>query len=411
MNKFTYILFIAIVVIPTCTAAQMRKGNMLPGKVSTEQFGRNVKISADGTVLAVAAPFNSEHGDENGRIAVFEFDGNNWQMMGNEILPGAKDFFYGEMMELSADGKKLVVASPFGCVSIYDFDGKDWVKSPYKVQLENPTDLIQSISITPDARKMAVSFDCQKHRTVCINLFDFNGIQWLQDGLDLTPSPGEKIYSLSLSLSSNGQVLVAGNHSKDTKELNNAGEVLFYSQEGNQWKQNIKSFFGNASSPNLGSVVQIAKNGDWVIAAGNSVDLLNADAGFVETYEITDHTKLKKLNPLKPESRKSYFGHAIAISADGSRMALSMPYEGYGKPGYVKVYKRALQEWKEVSKIIDVDGVETTALPNNSTGWSIALSADGNTLAVGFPHNDENGDMSGKVVVYDLTSLTQTIDD
>lgn len=71
----------------------------------------------------------------------------------------------------------------------------------------------------------------------------------------------------------------------------------------------------------------------------------------------------------------------------------------------IKVYRRALSDWQETLKIIDVDGVETTSSPNNSNGWSIALSTDGNTLAIGFPHNDENGDMSGKVAVYDLTNL------
>lgn len=174
-------------------------------------------------------------------------------------------------------------------------------------------------------------------------------------------------------------------------------------KEENQWKQNAKSFIGNAPDAHLGSAVQVANNGNWVIAAGNSIDLLNA--GFIETYEIIYNTWIKKLNPLKPDRQNGYFGHAISLSADGNRMALSMPYQGFSKPGYVKVYKRTLSDWKEILKIIDVDGIETTSLPNNSTGWSIALSSDGNTLAIGFPHNDENGDMSGKVVVYDLTNL------
>lgn len=404
MNSKNILGILVSLLLPNCIFAQSLKGTMLTGKVQEEQFGRTVKISADGNTLAIAAPLNSETGDRNGRITMYKFDGYNWQMMGNEILPGAKDFRYGEMMELSEDGQKIIIASPFGGVSFYGFDGKGWTKSPQAIHLENQNDQIQSISITPDAGKMAVSFDCQKHRTVCIKLFNFDGKQWLQDGVDLIPYPDEKIYGLALSLSANGKLLVVGNYSKDTKELKNAGEVIFYSKEGNQWKRNNKSFFGDAANAHLGSAVAVAKNGNLTIAAANSIDL-NRNTGFVETYKMNDNTWVKQTDPLKPEKQNSYFGHSISISADGNTMALSMPYLAYGKPGYVKVYRNKSLGWQEIAMITDADGVEKTSPANNTVGWSIALSSDGKTLVIGFPHNDENGDMSGKVIVYDLTNL------
>lgn len=396
--------FLILLLFSFDISAQLPKGKMLTGKVNNEQFGRNVKLSADGTVLAVAAPLNSEYGDKNGRIEMYKFDGNNWQLIGNQILPGSKDFRYGEMMELSADGKKLFVASPFGGISFYTFDGKDWIKSPQSVQLENESEQIEAISITPDAAVMAVAYECEEHWANCIKLFYFDGSKWQQDGVDLTPFPKLKVYSLSLSLSANGQALVVGNRSKDTKELRNAGQVIFYSKVGNQWIQNVETFFGSEAGTNLGTQVAVAQNGNWVIASSNSLDL-SLSAGFVETYKLENNAWVKKSKTLKPEKSNSYFGHAVCISADGNLMALSMPYLRYSKPGYVKVYKNEPTGWSEAATITDTDGVETTSSPNNSTGWAIALSADGKTLAVGFPHNDENGDMSGKVIVYDLSGI------
>jgi hypothetical protein len=404
MKKKTCFSFLIAIMFPVSISAQSQKGTMLTGNTQNEQFGRNVKISTDGTVLAVGAPLNSEHGDQDGRIAVYKFDGNNWQMMGNEIWPGATDFRYGEIMELSGNGEKLVAASPFGGISFYTFDGRDWVRSSQVIHLENKNDQVNSISITPNAQKIAVAFDCEKHRTACIKIFNFEGEQWTQDGPDLIPCPNEKIYTLALSLSPDGQLLVVGNYSKDTKLLKNAGEVVFYTKEGNQWERNNKTFLGEALSANLGSGVAASKNGGIVIAASNSIDLLDRNTGFVETYEMDTNGWTKKNKTLKPDKQNSYFGHSISLSADGTVMALSMPYLGFGKPGFVKIYKNALSGWKETAVIYDANGIETTSSPNNSTGWSIALSSDGKTLAVGFPHNDENGDMSGKVVVYDLTN-------
>jgi hypothetical protein len=403
MNKiFSIIILFQVSVF---TNAQIPQQTILTGKTSKEQFGRNVKISADGKILAVGAPLSSEHGDKAGRIVLYKSFNNSWLQMGNEILPGEKDFRYGEMMELSDDGKKIIVASPFGGISFYTLDSQSWGKSPQTIQLENNYDQIMSLSITPDAQNLAVSFDCVKHKTVCIKLFTLNGKQWVQDGADIVPYPDEKIYSLSLSLSADGRFLVAGNYSKDVNTQKNAGEVIIYNKKDNQWLQDKQYFRGEASNANLGSSVVISKNGNWIIAASNSMDLFNQVAGFAETYEKINNRWVKDFKPLKPEKQNSYFSYSISISADGDILALSMPYIGYGKPGYVKVYKNTLSGWKEIAKIIDINGIETTSSPNNSTGWSIALSADGTTLAVGFPHNDENGDMSGKVVVYDLSNI------
>lgn len=402
MKKSICFSFLALVLLPIHLFAQSLKGNLLTGKVEKEQFGRNVKISADGNILAVAAPFNSDYGDKNGRIAVYKFYNGNWQILGDEILAGDDDFEYGEIMELSADGQKLVAASPFGGVSVYSFNGNGWILTK-TILMENDNDMINSISITPDAGKIAVAHECTKHRTVCVKLFYSDEKQWLQDGSDLIPYPGEKIYSLSLSLSADGNQLVVGNYSKDTRQFKNAGEVIIYAKEANQWKQQAQKFNGEAVRSNLGMQVQLAKDGNTIIGSSASIDILELNAGFVETYKLSGTEWIKESTVLRPVKANPYFAHAVSLSADGTVLALSMPYIGFAKPGYVKVYKNKSGTWQEIVTITDADGVEKTSPANNTVGWSIALSSDAKTLAIGFPHNDENGDMAGKVMVYDLT--------
>lgn len=390
-------------VLASAVSAQPMRGSMLTGIVNEEQFGRNVKLSADGSILAVGAPFNSKYGDRVGRVAVYKFDGSNWQMMGNEIWPGKKDFSFGEMMELSADGKKLIVATPFGGVSFYDFDGKDWIKAPQVIQLENNNDQIDALAITPDAKKIAFSFDCAKHRTLCINAFYFDGQQWLQDGGDIIPSPDEHIYSLALSFSADGQTLVVGNKSKDSKQHKNAGEVLIYSKEADKWVEQSTKFSGDLPNGKLGGQVLLSTASNTIVASSSSMDILEQNAGFVETYTQSVKEWMRNVPTIKPTRSNSYFAYAISLSADGTVLALSAPYIGFGKPGYVKVFKIKASGWQEIVMITDKAGVEISTPANNTVGWSIALSSDSKTLAIGFPHNDENGDMSGKVVVYDLS--------
>jgi hypothetical protein len=415
MNKFqnktklvkhkTTFFFLVILLTQITLHAQSPKGKMLVGKVPNEQFGRNIKISADGNVLAVAAPLNRKQQEKKGRIEVYKYNSPDWQLMGKEILPGEDDFRYGETMELSADGKKLFVASLFKTISIYTFDGANWIKSAQTIQLESDGDQIESIAITHDAGKIAVMYESEKHRTACIKLFDFDGNQWIQDGIDLIPYPGERVYRLSLSFSADGNQLIAGNYSKDTRQYKDAGEVIIYAKEGNQWKLQAQKFNGESFRAHLGTEVIMSNNGTTIIASSASIDILELNAGFVETYQLSGAEWVKQSPTLKPPKHNSYFGHAVSLSADGTILAISTPYIGFAKPGYVKVYNTKSGKWKEITMITDVDGVEKTSPANNTVGWSIALSSDGKTLAIGFPHNDENGDMAGKVMVYDLSVL------
>jgi WD40 repeat protein len=405
MKQIKYFSSFLLLLLQLNISAQSVKGKMLVGKVKEEQFGRNVKISADGNILAVAAPLNSEYGDQNGRISVYAYNGNDWQMMGKEILPGKGDFRYGEIMELSADGRKLFAASPFGGVSVYTYHDSNWVKSEHTIQLESNYDHIKSISITPDADKIAIMFESDKLRRACIKLFDYDGRRWVQDGIDLVPYPDEIVRRLSLSFSADGNKLAVGHYGKDTRRYKNAGEVIIYAKNAGEWKQQAAKFNGESSRANLGNEVLFSKNGNTIIASSAGSDLLDANAGFVETYKLSGTEWTKLPSAIKPAKYNPWFAHAVSLSADGIIVAISAPYIGFAKPGYVKVYKIKSDGWQEIAMLTDVDGVEKTSPANNTVGWSIALSADGKTLAIGFPHNDENGDMAGKVMVYDLSGV------
>src|SRR5690606_32128874 len=47
-------------------------------------------------------------------------------------------------------------------------------------------------------------------------------------------------------------------------------------------------------------------------------------------------------------------------------------------------------------------------MPDDNFGWGVALSADGNVLAVSAPNNDNNGTNAGHIRVYSKTSGTWT---
>lgn len=71
------------------------------------------------------------------------------------------------------------------------------------------------------------------------------------------------------------------------------------------------------------------------------------------------------------------FGHSVALSNDGNTLAVGAPHSASGT-GYCVVYTRSGTTWTQQAYL-----VYSGALNGDSFGCSVALSGDGNTLVVG----------------------------
>ena len=82
-------------------------------------------------------------------------------------------------------------------------------------------------------------------------------------------------------------------------------------------------------------------------------------------------------------------GCSVALSSDGQTVAIGAPFnDGNGTDaGHVRVYGWTMAAaWEQLGA--DIDGEAA----GDDSGRSVALSSDGQTLAVGAPENDGNGD-------------------
>jgi hypothetical protein len=103
------------------------------------------------------------------------------------------------------------------------------------------------------------------------------------------------------------------------------------------------------------------------------------------------------------EANGDEFGYSGTLSDNGKTLAVSaISNDGNNgvDSGHVRVYqgKDADSEsgWMQLGQ--DIDGEAA----GDWSGYSVSLSADGNTVAIGSPSNDDNGDLSGHVRVFVL---------
>ena len=89
-------------------------------------------------------------------------------------------------------------------------------------------------------------------------------------------------------------------------------------------------------------------------------------------------------------------GTSVALSADGSVVAIGAPdNDGNGNnSGQVRLYRNVGGSWSQIGS--DIDGEAAV----DYSGSSVALSADGSVVAIGAPYNDGNGNFSGQVRLY-----------
>ncbi|SHF97318.1 Por secretion system C-terminal sorting domain-containing protein [Flavobacterium fluvii] len=104
------------------------------------------------------------------------------------------------------------------------------------------------------------------------------------------------------------------------------------------------------------------------------------------------------------EAGNLYSGSSVSLSGDGSIVAIGATQQWtFGEnSASVRVYKNVSGTWTQVGADIDGEAAD------DGNGWSVSLSSDGTTLAIGAPGNDGNGSFSGSVRVYKNVSGTWT---
>ena len=90
-------------------------------------------------------------------------------------------------------------------------------------------------------------------------------------------------------------------------------------------------------------------------------------------------------------------GWSVSISNDGNTVAIGAPFSGNngGNSGTARIYKYDGETWIQSGN--DINGEAEL----NEFGQTVALSGDGNRVAIGAPRNNDAGILAGHVRVFE----------
>ncbi|MBN2439987.1 MAG: FG-GAP repeat protein [Spirochaetales bacterium] len=157
--------------------------------------------------------------------------------------------------------------------------------------------------------------------------------------------------------------------------------------------------FGNTPEElNTASWETYAENKAWDLTPGIAIKTVYGEFrdNDAHKYGTSDTIRLIKKIVASDGYRENRFGRSVAISSDGSTVVVGA-FDNASGPGAVYVYRGT--NWSIEKKITASDGAE-----NNRFGFSVAISSDGSTIVVGDYYDDDNGEYSGSIYIYDGTN-------
>ena len=91
-------------------------------------------------------------------------------------------------------------------------------------------------------------------------------------------------------------------------------------------------------------------------------------------------------------------GESVSINSDGSRIAIGAAVndDNGNNSGHVRIYEYDGSIWKQLGQ--DIDGENE----NDESGISVSIDSNGNRVAIGAPFNNDNGYISGHTRIYEF---------
>ncbi|MDC0672206.1 hypothetical protein [Nannocystis radixulma] len=363
-----------------------------------DAFGLSVALSADGATLAVGAyreasaatGVNGDEADDSlagaGAVYVFARVDGSWSQQAyiKASNPDLLDYF-GAAVALSADGRTLAVGARNEDSGAAGINGNE----------------------ADNATKQAGA----------AYVFLRTGETWSQQAYVKASNAGEgDVFGTAVALSGDGDVLAVGapNESSGATGIDGiqldetavgAGAVYTFTRSNGTWSQQSYIKASNTSPDyNFGSALALAADGKTLAVAsesessaakginGNQANTSASNAGAVYVFVYANATWSQQAY-VKASNTEEYdhYGYSVALSADGHTLAVGSLQEnscatGIGgdqaddscsAAGAVYVYTRTEGIWFQQAYVKASNTGESDLF-----GYRVALTADGNTLAV-----------------------------
>ena len=362
---------------------------------------------------------------------------------------------FGSAVSLSSDGSTLAVGTVYegsnasgvggdqtdntffssGAVYIFTLTGSMWTQQAY-VKASNVLEEAlfgNSVSLSSNGSTLAVGAEYEfSDYSGAAYIFTRTGSTWSeQKFLKASDKAEYDEFGSSVSLSGDGSTLAVGARVGDSAAAADSGVVYMFARTGTDWPEQQKvSASGLLAEDEFGYSVSLNSDGTTLAvgAPRESSDVTGIGAAYIFTRTGTSWSQQEKVVATS-QGQEDYFGYSISLSGDGNTLAVGAKGEDSSAvrvggnqsdnnasgSGAAYIFTRAGTAWSQQAY---VKASNTGA--EDEFGYSVSLSSDGSTLAVGARSEDSNAtglggiesdntaNESGAVYTFSLTGTTWT---
>lgn len=360
--------------------------------------GQSVALSADGNTLIVGGP-----GDDGGAGAAWIFRRTNgsWsefaKLRGTGGVPSGFDSGQGSSVAISADGNTVMIGS-FGDNGEV---GASWIfhksESTYVQErgVSNAEKLVGSGSSAGSWQGYSVALSSDGQTAMMGGHWDASGDGaawvftktspgvWTQQGNKLVRTT--RHFGKSVALSANGNTAIIGAYGDSGYK---GSAFVFVRSGAGDWSEQSKLIGDGDAVSQQGYSVGVSSDGNTAVFGGDA-DRASAGSAWVFVRSGTSWTQAAKLIGTGNVG-VSLQGSSVDISADGITI-VSGGRADTNNVGATWVFKKNTSGvWAQLGNKLVGDEAMLSASGINQ-GYSVSLSKNGTTLAVGGPSDNPSG--------------------
>lgn len=377
--KIVLLLFLSIQIL----FGQYEKSTKFTGSIDSEGFGRSLAFSDDGKIFAVG----SYGSNTNGKVRVFQYSAGTYTQLGADFDGEVSSDLFGHSIALSADGTRIVIGASnntnngnleAGKVYIYDFDGTNWNLVGNTIG-GGAVDAEIGIRVEMSANGNRVLVSSLRHTNSngLVRLYEFNSgtNTWDQLGSDIVGTLGNESLGRYTALASGGTIFSVCNRPSNQS----LARVDVYEESGGVITL-LQSLTTSESADLMDTDI-----------ANNGKDIFFSKRGFIShfKYDVISTSWLQVGSDIPVTAAQAgptnMFGRSISVSEDAKMMIVGAPvtflFAGSGIP-YIQIYKYSTS-WKAVG--------EPFYKNEQDFGNAVLISNDKSSLAVGCFSCSENG--------------------
>jgi len=295
----------------------------------------------------------------------------------------------------------LLLQSACGADNAVPTDNLSFALQSLQDQLINPEDYPgrrfgHSVALSADGNTALVADDTGSDSGTSANgaayVFVKNGASWSQQQkLIAADKSAADYFGFSVALSADGNTALIGTPYSDNSGIIDSGAAYLFVRSGNSWSQQQKLIAADkTANDEFGHSVALSAEGTTaLIGAYHKSDAMTWNgAAYMFVRSGANWSQQQKLTTA---DRASYdlFGYSVALSADGNTAligAREKTASGSLSNGAAYAFIKNGTSWSQQQKFLATDKAQF-----DHFGESVALSADGNTALIGAENADING--------------------